>query len=379
MADGVLIADGNLRLEEAVDESGFLEPFFYDEAEVVAEAAAAAERRQREAEEKAAEHARKMEEFRRRKAAHQAVIDRIREYDSKTGKVCYTRFFNTDFSVFDIDEESPLAPMRYTHKTPSKYTNSLGRQVYDVSDSVNILSVKIVSSDVGFPLKVYGTVIARDYLDFKCVYLFRRSREDYQLINSEDQSLILTGPTRGLVLLDSIYFEVDLKIKDDQGKKDQELSKGLCVIDGILMGGEEHGHVGREDLDSRLSTVEVKFAVVKLAVEATLEIKVLKGDFYGEITACTSRIQDRLVLHDSKAGGVICDGTGMLQLWRRVVTVGMKDMLLLTVATQASDVATASATRTINFTPHVNGAEEDEITCGAVKMLIKVNWSLFQL
>lgn len=200
MADGVLIADGNLRLEEAVDESGFLEPFFYDEAEVVAEAAAAAaaERRQREAEEKSAEHARKMEECRRRKAAHQAVINRIREYDPKTGKVCYTRFFNTDFSVFDIDEESPLAPMRYTHKTPSKYTNSLGRQVYDVSDSVNILSVKIASSDVGFPLKVYGTVIARDYLDFKCVYLFRRRREDYQLINSEDQSLILTDQLEDL-------------------------------------------------------------------------------------------------------------------------------------------------------------------------------------
>uniref|UniRef100_A0A8I7B0M4 DUF6598 domain-containing protein n=1 Tax=Hordeum vulgare subsp. vulgare TaxID=112509 RepID=A0A8I7B0M4_HORVV len=194
--------------------------------------------------------------------------------------------------------------MRYTHITPSKYTNSLGRQVYDVSDSVNILSVKIVSSDLGFPLKVYGTVIARDYLDFKCVYLFRRRREDYQLINSEDQSLILTGPTRGLVLLDRIYFEVDLKIKDDQGKKDQELSKGLCVIDGVLMGGEEHGHVGCEDLDSRLSTVEVKFAVVKLSVQAALEIKILKGDFYGEITACTSSIQDRLVLHDSKAGGI---------------------------------------------------------------------------
>lgn len=92
--------------------------------------------------------------------------------------------------------------MRYTHKTPSTYTNSLGRQVYNVYDSVNVLSVKIVSSDVGFPLKVYGTVIARDHLDFKCVYLYRRSREEYQLINSEDQSLILTGPTRGLVLLD---------------------------------------------------------------------------------------------------------------------------------------------------------------------------------
>lgn len=34
--------DGDLGLEEVDDESGCLEPFFYDEAEVVAEAAAAA-------------------------------------------------------------------------------------------------------------------------------------------------------------------------------------------------------------------------------------------------------------------------------------------------------------------------------------------------
>ncbi|XP_044967440.1 uncharacterized protein LOC123427453 [Hordeum vulgare subsp. vulgare] len=179
------MAEGDLRLEEVDDKSGCLEPFFYDKAEVVAEAAAAAERRRREAEEKATEDARKMDAFSGRKEAHQAVIDRIREYDPKTGKICYTRFFNKDFSKFDIDEESPLAPMRYTHKTPSTYANSLGRQVYHVYDSVNVLSVKIVSSDVGFPLKVYGTVIARDHLDYKCVYLYRRSREDYQLISSE--------------------------------------------------------------------------------------------------------------------------------------------------------------------------------------------------
>lgn len=75
--------------------------------------------------------------------------------------------------------------MRYTHETPSTHTNSLGRQVYNVFDSVNILSVKIVASDAGFPLNVYGTVIARDNLDYKCVYLFRRSRERCQSISSE--------------------------------------------------------------------------------------------------------------------------------------------------------------------------------------------------
>uniref|UniRef100_A0A8I6XDF1 DUF6598 domain-containing protein n=1 Tax=Hordeum vulgare subsp. vulgare TaxID=112509 RepID=A0A8I6XDF1_HORVV len=364
------MAEGDLRLEEVDDKSGCLEPFFYDKAEVVAEAAAAAERRRREAEEKATEDARKMDAFSGRKEAHQAVIDRIREYDPKTGKICYTRFFNKDFSKFDIDEESPLAPMRYTHKTPSTYANSLGRQVYHVYDSVNVLSVKIVSSDVGFPLKVYGTVIARDHLDYKCVYLYRRSREDYQLISSEDQSLTLTGPTRGLVLLDGIYIEVDLNIIDEQGKKDPKLSKGLCTIDGILRGAWEDSHVGCADLDSRLSNLEVKFAV-----EATFEIRVLNGDFCGEITACTSSIQDHLVLHDSKTGGVICDGSGILQLWRRVVTVGLEETLLLMIATQACDVSTASATRTLVFTPEVNGSTEGEITVGAVTFFIKVNWS----
>jgi hypothetical protein len=96
---------GDLGLEEVVDESGCLEPFFYDEALVVAEVTAKAERRQREAEEKAAEHARKVEECTLRNAANQAVLSRIREYDPKTGKVCYTRFYHKDFSRFDIDEE----------------------------------------------------------------------------------------------------------------------------------------------------------------------------------------------------------------------------------------------------------------------------------
>ncbi|XP_047096177.1 uncharacterized protein LOC124708540 [Lolium rigidum] len=368
-AGDVLMASGDLGSEEEVDESGCLEPLFYDEAAVVAEVTAKAERRRREAEEKAAEHARNLEEWTWRNAAHQAVLDRIKEYDPETGEVCYTRFYHKDFSSFDIDEESPLPAMRHTHSTATTYTNPLGEQFYRLFESANILSVKIAASDVCFPLQVYGTVIARDYLDFKCVYLFRRCREDFQVIHSEDESLILTGPTRGLVLMDNLYLEVDLKVRDKKDK-DQELSKGLCVIDGVRLGGWDYSRVGCIDLKSRLSTVDVKFAVVVSAVEATFEIKVMKGNFFGEITAYTSRIQDCLVLHDSRAGGVTCDGSGMIQLWRRVVCVSKKEKLLL-------KIATASTTQTVDFTPDVSGAVKNEITCGDVTMHIKVNWSIF--
>ena len=61
-------------------------------------------------------------------------------------------------------------------------------------DAVNILSVKIANLDVGFPIRVYGTVIARDCLDRKCVYFFRRSRDRCQLINSKVQLLLPTMP-----------------------------------------------------------------------------------------------------------------------------------------------------------------------------------------
>jgi hypothetical protein len=42
----------------------------------------------------------------------------------------------------------------------------------------------VIESDVGYPINVFGTVIARDQVDYKCVYLFRRERDDSQCIES---------------------------------------------------------------------------------------------------------------------------------------------------------------------------------------------------
>lgn len=78
---------------------------------------------------------------------------------------------------------APLGPMRFTDAV---YEN---KSDYMLHEAINILSIKIASSDVGFPIYVYGTVIARDSIDEKCIYLFRRGTDHCQLINSEVQLL----------------------------------------------------------------------------------------------------------------------------------------------------------------------------------------------
>lgn len=52
-------------------------------------------------------------------------------------------------------------------------------------DSVNVVAIKIVESDRDYPISVFGTVLARDEYDYRCVYLFRRGRDEPQVITSK--------------------------------------------------------------------------------------------------------------------------------------------------------------------------------------------------
>ena len=80
----------------------------------------------------------------------------------------------------DAPRTAPFGPMRFTDY-PHKVIET---ENYKLSGAVNFLSVKVASSDIGFQIHVYGTVIARDSLDKKCVYIFHRERDQCQLINS---------------------------------------------------------------------------------------------------------------------------------------------------------------------------------------------------
>ncbi|KAM0824707.1 hypothetical protein ACQ4PT_070021 [Festuca glaucescens] len=84
-----------------------------------------------------------------------------------------------------------------------------------------------MESDVGYPINLFGAVISRDEVDYRCVYLFRRCRDDSQYIKSPEDMLTLTGPCRGLVVSDSMFFEINLKNKGDETADDRDVSKGV--------------------------------------------------------------------------------------------------------------------------------------------------------
>jgi len=186
----------------------------------------------------------------------------------------------------------------------------------------------------------------------------------------------LTGPKRGLALISDTYVETNLMIKGDELQQDRELSKGILTIQGTERRAFRNCVLESCSLATRLSTVDVVYGVVKDAVEATISVEVLAGEYFGEITACTSSIKNRLVLHDSRlthsaSGQNIAPP--VIPLSRSVVAVYVKEMLLLTIAAHTDD---GEIKKCIDYTPRVNGSNLDEITVGATTLSVRVVWSI---
>ncbi|KAK3137752.1 hypothetical protein QOZ80_5BG0456710 [Eleusine coracana subsp. coracana] len=111
------------------------------------------------------------------------------------------------------------------------------------------------------------------------------------------------------------------------------------------------------------------YAVVIRAVEGTIGIRVLQVQFAGMITAHTTSIQKKIVLYDSKvAGAKTRDGN--VQLMRPVVCVYVRDMLIIDTETSAGESSR------LDFTPKGNSGERVVITLGAIKLRVKVAWSI---
>jgi hypothetical protein len=86
------------------------------------------------------------------------------------------------YSWFDfhtgLDFAAEGVPWKPIHKIPSPRHHWL-------ADSVNVIAIKVAESDGDYPISVFGIVLARDEYDYRCVYLFKRGRDDPQVITSK--------------------------------------------------------------------------------------------------------------------------------------------------------------------------------------------------
>lgn len=298
--------------------------------------------------------------------ARRALERKLIVHDPKSGETCFTRVWFVDLTTFDLDEETQYGPMRYVNSTIS--------DDHRLVSSLNVLCLKILSSDVPYPVNVYGTVIVRDNLDYKCITIFRRDRNNCQEIKSKNEDLILTGPSRGVVFRGGAFFEINLMTREDGEGNDRQFS--LLLIDVLL--GRIHSKVGSRAVATWLSEVQLVFSYVKNALEATVEIKVLSGPevFYGKITACTTDVPNDFLMYDSDvSGGMAVGDGGIVQLLRRVVAVSVDETLMLNIGAHGANHHGNISSWVSKFTPMIKGEDEDEFTCGLYSMRVKVIWS----
>uniref|UniRef100_A0ACD5UIY8 Uncharacterized protein n=1 Tax=Avena sativa TaxID=4498 RepID=A0ACD5UIY8_AVESA len=181
------------------------------------------------------------------------------------------------------------------------------------------------------------------------------------------------------MVCDGVFFEIDLKVKDVNGRrvKDERLSKGLMEVDGIMRLAFPIIHeVETETLVSMHSILDLSYIFVRSAVEGTVEVRILDGPaaFHGKIYAFTANLRCDIMLHDNKVNGMLTAGDkGVVQMARSVVGVSVNDELLLTVAAALGGDEFSVCTK---FTPKRHSYDEEEITCGNYKILLKVTWSM---
>uniref|UniRef100_A0ACD5XHM1 Uncharacterized protein n=1 Tax=Avena sativa TaxID=4498 RepID=A0ACD5XHM1_AVESA len=258
-------------------------------------------------------------------ALHVVRCQEFTGYDPKRRGFICTRFCNYNIAFFDLDKESRLA------RGPPIATITGPISEWGVQSSVNVISLKVTESEVGYNFSVFGTVLARDQVDYRCLYLFKREEEDAQLITSSDDTLTLTDPSRVLILSDEIYFEIDLKIKCDGGAI-KDFSKGVTSFSRSRLPADKQTMT--VSLYSWLSRVQLSCENVVNPVEATIAINILKGPCnLSRVSAWTvGNYRDRIILYGSEGGStqtVTCYGGDSVPLSRCVVAVPVDKNLVL--------------------------------------------------
>ncbi|XP_045090078.1 uncharacterized protein [Aegilops tauschii subsp. strangulata] len=280
--------------------------------------------------------------------------------------------------TFGCFEDTTLIPsMHYTDKPPASELS-----VCSYMHTLNVFSVKLAGTDdsLRWPLHVFGIVAARDYLDHNRNIIFLRDRDNCQIIHQKDPYLELTGPTRGVVVVDPTEFEVKLKVKGSTESEDRDLS--FLITRYNCYDSENRSRVINRVMTSLLSTLELTFGHIVRSVEATISVRFIGGTwpdgFRGVFTASTASIHHmKVTLLGFRDGKLRVDSCGMIALSRDVACVELDGKLKVSVAARGEDKEAVGESADMVFTPKKAGRSCGIMKIGSCEMEVTVAWSVF--
>ncbi|XP_044318603.1 uncharacterized protein [Triticum aestivum] len=247
-----------------------------------------------------------------------------------------------------LEDTTTLSPMFFTHSSPRAVPSPAaiaGRTL--LIYSIRILEKK--GKTLKWPLKVYGVIVARDTVDRNRNILFSRSRCNYQKLDKQDSSLCLTGPSRAIFAVDTVDFEVELKINEGAEEDTTLISSCNHLYDSVY--DLNVPQLRSATVDSMSSILicgcwcdaELTFEKFDTAVQATIVgVHVVEGGWpfkCGCRVACSWSSATRnigptsreVVLLDYRGENMDVGSNGYLHLSRNVVPVELQGTLRLVI------------------------------------------------
>ncbi|OEL38826.1 hypothetical protein BAE44_0000164 [Dichanthelium oligosanthes] len=183
-------------------------------------------------------------------------------------------------------------------------------------------------------------------------------KEDIIVCFMQDQCLVMSGPSRAVVLTDPVIIEVELNVKGAIESEDKDLS--LLAVPLTYSG--RSGSCPFE-YTSKLSTLQFMFGEIVSSVEATIFIRVIDGSwpdgFHGQFAALTSSMDhEKTTLLDFGDDKVPVSADGIMKLSRHVVSVDVSGKLK--VSFKAWQDGCKAVEGEVAFTPAKAGTPEPD-------------------
>ncbi|CAM0903513.1 unnamed protein product [Alopecurus aequalis] len=270
-----------------------------------------------------------------------------------------------------FNDITTLSPMQFTSSTPGKFlysaTTGPALQIYSIS-------IDDLHPNLDWPLNVWGVVAARDVVDRNRNILFCCSWADRQKLTQEEPFLCLTGPSRAIVAVEDVTFEVELQIKYGEEYQHTAVLAGCYRYHSAC---DDNPEIGRGCCTAKLSLEQLPTAIqatiVGLKVEEGWSLLGNGFQVFCSFSAVDVTRAKQIMLLD--CGAMPKGPDRYISLSRNVVTVGSKGTLRVVIAC-LSDGNGCGIQGHVDFPVKDCQTSERELLVGSCKVKIVVAWSL---